>query len=169
MHNALAVLLSIFFFSTSSSIALSLPSSRDTLASRTTPPAPADKCSFTLWHKQLCTAATKANYIQINQLEDHNNDIIIDLAALRPVAARNSYSRISDTQVFAIEGLLDDKTLTIRSEDGHDEVMFDHDGVQFSSDVTKNGEEAWCVAGAWDSDSWECGSGSRVSQDHYFF
>jgi hypothetical protein len=161
MHNALAVLCSTVLVFTTCTSALSLPHFR--LSSKSTHPELANKCSFTIWHKQLCTGTTKTNYIQLNELEDHPNHITIDIAALRPVTARNSYAKISATQVFAVEGLLDSTDLTIRGEDGSDEVKFEHDGTSFYSDETKNAEDAWCTSGAWNNEDWQCGAGSRVS------
>jgi hypothetical protein len=160
MHNALAVLYSIFFLFSTWASALFLPQFRLALSKPTNLDL-ADKCSFTLWHKQLHTASTKKNYIQLNELQDHTNGIIIDIAALRPATSRNSYSRISAKQVFAIEGLLDNTNLTIRGEDGKNEVTCEHDGVSFSSDERKNSQDAWCVSGAWDNVV-ESGVGSRV-------
>lgn len=161
MQNALAVLFSIFVTFIASSTALYLPQFRFTPH---TPPNPnlANKCTFTLWHKQIHTMSTKMNYIQLNELQDHPNSITIDIAALRPVTARNSYSLISERQVYAIEGLLDNTNLTIRGEDGSDEVRCEHAGVRFSSDEGKNGRDAWCVSEAWDNDI-VSGVGSRVS------
>lgn len=161
MHNALAVLFSIFFLFISSSMALYLPQFRFTPH---TPPNPdlIDKCTFTLWHKQIQTNSARINYIQLNEMQDHPNSITIDIASLRPVAARNSYSHISERQVFAIEGLLDNTNLTIRGEDGSDEIRCEHDGVRFSSDENNNGRDAWCVSGAWNNDI-DSNLGSRVS------
>jgi hypothetical protein len=163
MHNALAVLFSIFFISISTATALYLPQFRFT------PHTPlnselVNKCTFTLWHKQIQTNSARINYIQLNELQDHSNSITIDIAALRPTAARNSYSLVSERQVFAIEGLLDNTNLTIRGEDGSDEIRCEHDGVSFSSDEKKNGREAWCVGEAWNNDI-SSSPGSRVSFD----
>jgi hypothetical protein len=161
MHNfnTLAVLLlSIFVFFTTCTAALFLPQFR----LLTTQPDLANKCSFNIYHKQLCpsTTSSKQNYIQINTLIDHANYITLNIAALRPVAARNSYVRISETQVFTIEGLLGNMNLTVRGEDRRDEVLFEHNGTTWLSNV---GSEAWCVPGAWDVEDWQCGAGSRVS------
>lgn len=163
MHNALAVLCStlFFFFSTSTS-ALFLPQFRLSTSEPTSSEA-ANKCTFNLWHKQLITADAKTNYIQLNDIKDNTNSIVIDIAALRPVTERNSYSRISAHQVFAVEGLLDNTNLTISGYDDVDQVTFAHDGIVFSSEESKNFENASCVAGAWDSVV--SGVGSRVSLD----
>jgi hypothetical protein len=160
MHNALAVLYSIFFLLNTCASALFLPQFR-LAPSKPNHSELANKCSFTLWHKQLHTASTKKNYIQLNELQDHTNGIIIDIAALRPATSRNSYSRISAKQVFAIEGLLDNTNLTIRGEDGKNEVRCEHAGMSFSSDERKNSLDAWCVSGAWDN-AVESSVGSRV-------
>lgn len=161
MHNTLVVLCSIFFFffSTSTS-ALFLPQFRLT-PSKSSEPQLADKCTFSLWHKQILTASAKKNYIQLNEIQDNTNHITIDIAALRPTAERNSYSRICAHQVFAVEGLLDNTNLTIRGYDDVDEVTLEHNGVGFSSDKTKDAKQAWCVAGAWDNEV-VSGVGSRV-------
>jgi hypothetical protein len=161
MHNlnTLVVMLSsVFFLFTACTSAFYLPQSRLPATQLDL----ANKCSFNVYHKQLCpsTTTSKQNYIQINTLIDHANHITIDIAALRPVAARNSYARLSATQVFAIEGLLGNTNLTVRGEDGSDEVLFEHDGTTWSSD---KGSEASCVSGAWDVEDWQCGAGSRVS------
>jgi hypothetical protein len=161
MHtfNTLAVMLSsVFFLFTVCTSALYLPQSH----LPATQSDLANKCSFNVYHKQLCPSktASKQNYIQINTLIDHANHITLDIAALRPVAARNSYNRISATQVFAIEGLPGNTNLTVRGEDGSDKVLFEHDGLSWSSDA---GSEASCVSGAWNVEDWQCGAGSRVS------
>ena len=170
MHNALAVL-SILFF-TSSTTALYFPQFRLTPSPspKAIHPEFTNKCTFTLWQKQLCTAGTKSNYIQLNEIQDNPNDITIDIAALRPASSRNSYTKISTKHVFAIEGLLDDKSLTIRGSNvDDDDVLFEHDGVWFTSDVYKNNNRAWCVAEAWDNEDWECGAGSRVRREQGFW
>jgi hypothetical protein len=123
-----------------------------------TPQELAKKCTFTLWHKQVLTA-TKTNYIQLNQIYDHTNSIVIDVVDFIPVTAHNSYSRISATQTFAVEGLLDSTNLTIKGEDGSDEVRCEHDGIWFSTGKSK--KEAWCIPEPWDNNMgiW---SGTRV-------
>jgi hypothetical protein len=160
MHNALAVLYSVLFLFGTWTSALFLPQIR-LAPSRPTNHKLANKCSFTLWHKQIHTLSTKYNFVQLNELQDHANSMIIDIAALRPLTARNSYNEISDKQVFAVEGLLDNTNLTIRGEDGKNEVMCEHDGVFFSSDERKNSRDAWCVSEAWNNII-ESGVGSRV-------
>lgn len=70
--------------------------------------------------------------------------------------------------MFAIEGLLDGRNLTVRGQDGSDEVRFESGGVGWSSSEegrSKGGdpeEEAWCVVGEWVGEIGE-GVGSRVS------
>ncbi|OAL05397.1 hypothetical protein IQ06DRAFT_265449 [Phaeosphaeriaceae sp. SRC1lsM3a] len=162
MHNALAVLYSIFFLLSTSISALSVPQFRFS-PYKPSDPALANKCTFSLWHKQIQTKSTKTNYIQLNELQDHANGIVIDIAALRPVAARNSYSLISERQVFAVEGLLDNTNLTIRGEDQSDEVRCEHNGVRFSSEERENSLEAYCKTGGWDT-TIESGVGSRERQ-----
>jgi hypothetical protein len=159
MHNMLAVIYSIYliFFSTCTT-ALFLPQFRFTPHTPSNP-ALANKCTFTLWHKQLHTPATKTNYIRLNELQDHTNGITIDVAALRHA---DGYSLISEKQVFAIEGLPDNTNLTIRGEDGSDIVRCEHDGVRFTSDERENGKDAWCDTGAWITEVGS-GVGSRVS------
>lgn len=161
MYNTLAVLFSVSFLLSTSTFALSVPQIRFS-PYKPSDPTLATKCTFSLWHKQLQTQDAKLNYIQLNELQDHANGISIDLAALRPVAARNSYSLISEHQVFAIEGLLDNTNLTIRGEDGSDEVRCEHDGVRFGSEEESNGDEAYCRSGEW-SNVLSTGLGSRVS------
>jgi hypothetical protein len=161
MNNALAVLFSIIFLLNTYTFALSIPQFRFT-PYKSSNPRLATKCTFSLWHKQLQTQDAKINYIQLNKLQDHTNGISIDLAALRPVAARNSYSLISEHQVFAVEGLLDNTNLTIRGEDGSDEVRCEHDGMRFGSEEERNGEEAYCTSGEWDN-TFSAGVGSRVN------
>ncbi|KAA8611967.1 hypothetical protein TUN199_01299 [Pyrenophora tritici-repentis] len=159
MHNALTALASVFFL-VSSTNALYFPrfrlSSTKALHHDLT-----NKCTFTLWHKQLCTASRKTNYIQIFEIEDHANNLTINIAELQPAVSRNSYTKISASDVFAIKGLLDDKSLAIgASQFNDDEVLFQNDEILFSS-ASKNSEEAWCVTGEWDIESWGCGEGSR--------
>ena len=127
----------------------------------------ADKCSFTLFHKQLMTAARpastsdgKINYVQVDSLEDHMNGITIDLASSRPRAERNSYVKVSATQIFEIDGLVDDTKLTIYGSDGEDALVFEYDGLKWATEggSKKLHPEAWCNTGSWA----ESGNGSRV-------
>jgi hypothetical protein len=105
------------------------------------------RCTVTLRHKQLTTLTARTNYVYLEQLQDHSNDITVDVQALIPVTIRNSYSKISAKQVFAVEGLLYDTNLTIRGEDNSDEVRIEHNGVWFSSD--KGNKDAWCSHENW--------------------
>jgi hypothetical protein len=73
--------------------------------------------------------------------------------------AYNSYCRILAKQAFAVEGLLDGTNLTIKGEDGNDEVRCENDGILFSTDKSKN--DAWCISGPWDNDI-EIWTGLRV-------
>lgn len=164
MHNALAVLLSTFFFASSTS-ALYFPQFRLSLTPKPVHHDVSDKCTFTIWQKQLCTSSKKTNYIQLNEIEDRTNDITIDIAALRPAASHNSYARISEDESFVVKGLLNDKSLVIGTSDRKDDnVVFEADGVWFTGDGSRNSEDAWCDAGAWDVEDWQCGMGSRVSE-----
>lgn len=164
MHNALVVIASIFFLAPSSS-AFHLPQFR---LSATPEPVHHDltnKCTFTLWHKQTCFASKKTNYVQMFEIKDHANNITIDVAALRPSASHNSYIKISPHDVFAVEGLLDDKSLIIADLPSEgDDIYFLNDDAIFSSDLELNSEEAWCVTSQWDNNFRECGKGSRVSR-----
>lgn len=72
---------------------------------------------------------------------------------MRPRAAFNSYSRISEKRVFAIEGLLDGKNLTVRGEDGSDLVVFESDGIMWSTE--QPARDAWCNVGRWDADVYD--------------
>ena len=134
----------------------------------TTPPAPLDnKCTFTLFHKQVLIATSSSsqgriNYIQVNTLIDHTNDIAMDIAAQRPQAEHNSYVKVSEQKVFAVQGLLDDASLTIRGSDGEDQLELESGAWKWST-VLATGEDdkvmAWCQAGEWAG----AGNGSRVS------
>jgi len=161
MHNALAVFASLIFL-TSSSTAFHIPQFH---LSPTPTPSHHDlsqKCTFTLHHKQTCFASKKTSYIQLNSIRDHANAITIDVAALRPAASHNSYVRISANDAFAVENLLDDRSLVVvGSSEDEDEVVFVNGGEVFGSEGG-NGE-AWCEEGEWDDECWECGMGSRVS------
>ncbi|KAF1847120.1 uncharacterized protein K460DRAFT_278615 [Cucurbitaria berberidis CBS 394.84] len=174
MHNALAILHSIFFIVSSTGARVVPPHQSPSLLSPTTLH---DKCTFTLWHKQLYNPSSRStssssssnapprskaiNYIQINTLTDHANGLIIDIAHLRPTAAFHSYSKISQNQVFAIEGLLDGTNMTVRAPDSSissssdDELRFESDGVSWTSAddhvEDKERREAWCEVGEWDS------------------
>jgi hypothetical protein len=112
-------------------------------------------CTFSLFHKQVHAV----NYIQVNTLVDHTNDIIIDLAHLRPPTEHNSYAKVSKKRVFAVEGLLGNTNLTIRGEDGSDRVRFESDGLRWSTEGGKEGS-AWCEVGEWDGEKGR----PRVSQ-----
>lgn len=164
MCNTLVVLISTLL---STSTALVLPAQIKPFppGSSAEPVNVQDKCTFTLWHKQVYRSSVKMNYIQINELVDHPNNLVIDIASYRPAAAHNSYNRVSERQVFAIEGLLDNRNLTIRGKDGSDVLTFEYDGLTGSSDpfVRNNGDDAICYAGPWDTEPWNTESTSRVS------
>jgi hypothetical protein len=56
--------------------------------------------------------------------------------------SQNSYTKISASDVFAIKGLLNDKSLAIRaSQFNDDKVLFQNNEILFSSS-SKNSEEA---------------------------
>lgn len=163
MHHALAVTASVLFFASSTS-ALYFPQFLLPSATKLNQHGLTGKCTFTVWHKQICPAAKKTNYIQINEIEDHANHITIDLADKRPASARNSYNMISPTRIFAIEGLLDDRRLMLTgSQNDEDEVLFEYGDMFFSSQGYKTDKQAFCATSAWDTEDWECGMGSRVS------
>ncbi|KAF2126586.1 hypothetical protein P153DRAFT_388620 [Dothidotthia symphoricarpi CBS 119687] len=120
-------------------------------------------CTFTLFHKQLCSSFTQTqkNYIQINTIYDHTNDITVDVALHRPKEAFNSYTEVSPKSVFAIEGLLDNTSLIVKGEDGKDEVTFEYAAWKWSSE-DRNGD-AWCDVSVWDA-RWEtCGDEGSVN------
>jgi len=164
MHSALVVFLSVLLYS-SMTAGLYLPQAWLSRSASASPTVPAkdvhDKCTFTVWHKQICRASIKHNYIQINELIDHPNDIVIDIASYRPTTARNSYSKVSSTQAFAIQGLLDNRNLTLYGENGSDLITFEYDGLRGSSDMEKISQAAYCDTGAWDIDAWNCDKNSR--------
>ncbi|KAH8725860.1 hypothetical protein GQ44DRAFT_726596 [Phaeosphaeriaceae sp. PMI808] len=161
MHNLQVVVSSILLFASSLTDALFLPQFRLYSSQKSLSASLADKCTFTVWHKQLCQDSTKSNYVQINEIQDHANNITIDVAALRPVTARNSYTKLSATQVFAIQGLLDNGNLTVRGENNDDDIKFEYNDVTFSSNPDANGKSAWCVSEAWNQKEWQCGRNSR--------
>ncbi|KAF1943766.1 hypothetical protein EJ02DRAFT_432926 [Clathrospora elynae] len=149
MHdNALAVWLPIFFLSFTSTARYLPPyPPHPSLSSRSVFSLD-DKCTFTLYHKQL----SKLNYIQLNTLRDHPNDLTIDLSQLRPRTEHNSYAKISGKQVFTVEGLLDNANLTIRGEDGSDVVEFKNGELSWTTERMAEGGEAWCDVGEWDNE-----------------
>lgn len=100
----------------------------------------------------MAEAAARLNYVQINTLVDHANTLTIDVARLRPSVAFNSYSRVSATQVFAIEGLLDGRNLTVWGEDGSDDVRFEYDGLSWDSREDHVVGDAGCEVGMWSGD-----------------
>jgi hypothetical protein len=100
-------------------------------------------CTFTLLQKQV----RDTNYVQINHLYDHTNDIAVNIASLRPSAAHNSYAKVSANDVFAIEGLLDYGNLTVWGADGRDEIAFESAGLIWTSE--KRVSKAGCDVGTW--------------------
>lgn len=110
------------------------------------------RCTFLLWQRQQ----ESTNYVQLNKILDHANDMTIDVALQRPTTAFNSYTRIDQSHELAVTGLLDDESLTISSA-GQGELIFDVGGVKWSSidayEGRRDGEEwkvAWCDASAWE-------------------
>lgn len=175
MHtNTFAILSSVLFLALSPCAARVVPPQPPRILPRddaqsllsTSATSLADKCTFTLFHKQLITAAKpksaskgKINYIQIDSLEDHTNGLTIDVASSRPRAERNSYTKISAKQVLTIAGLLDDTSLTIHGTDGDDALIFESDGVSWATEggSKRLTPDAWCNSGMWV----ESGRGSR--------
>ncbi|CAG5181404.1 uncharacterized protein ALTATR162_LOCUS9745 [Alternaria atra] len=175
MHtNTFAILSSVLFFASSPCTARVVPPQPPRILPRgdvqsllsTSDASLADKCTFTLFHKQLITATQsestskgKINYIQIDSLEDHTNGITIDVASSRPRTERNSYAKVSAKQVLTIAGLLDDTSLTIHGTDGEDALVFESDGVSWATEggSKRVRPDAWCDSGIWV----ESGKGSR--------
>jgi hypothetical protein len=120
------------------------PLSRRALNTPSPSPSIEHKCTFSLFHKQV----HNVNYIQLNTLVDHANDITIDLAQLRPRTEHNSYAKVSSKRVFTVEGLLDDANLTVRGEDGSGVLRFESVGLVWTSG--SSGKDAWCEAEEWD-------------------
>jgi hypothetical protein len=171
MHSALSVLLTLSL-SISSSTAYTIPTLQSPIpAKKAYTPSLGTSCTFTLFHKQLCPggtpASTKANYIQINTIHDHFNNMTIDIAALRPLAAHSSYVRVSEDRGLAIKNLRDGRHLTVKGSDESDDVAFEYAGVSWSTEEWKVSEGVGCMASAWsvESEQWACGLGSRVSYD----
>lgn len=105
-----------------------------------------DSCTFTLWHRQQ----SSVNYIQLNTILDHANDIRIDVAAQRAAAGFNSYTRLDEDHVFAVTGLLDDKNLTI-THLSEDELRFEIGEVKWSTQQSHG--RAGCNAWEWEGNS----------------
>ncbi|RMZ71183.1 hypothetical protein GMOD_00005701 [Pyrenophora seminiperda CCB06] len=170
MHtaNALAAISSLFLF-ISSTGARVIPTQPPPHVLRrgaaTTPALLDDKCTFILFQKQVLTATSsnsqgRINYIQVNNIIDHTNDIVIDVAAQRPQAEHNSYVKVNERSVFAVEGLLDGASLIIHGSDGEDELKLESGGWNWSTGLATSEDEktmAWCQAGEWA----EAGNGSR--------
>jgi len=85
----------------------------------------------------------------------------VDIAAQRPHAEHNSYVKVSQQRVFAVQGFLDDTSLTIRGNDGEDQLELESGAWKWSTVLAMSEDEkvmAWCQAGEWA----EAGNGSRV-------
>lgn len=113
-----------------------------------------NKCTFTLWHKQNFPASestpTSQNYVQINTLVDYANDVTIDVASLRSTVS-SGYRKVSQTQVFAIEGLPNGTNMTVWGTDGRDALKFESDGLVWMADGEAEGNKAWCDVGEWNA------------------
>lgn len=129
-----------------------------------------EKCTFTLWHKQLSSPQSasppsdtrRTNYIYLPRLTDHANNLVIDIAATKPAHAHNSYTRVSETQKFSVKGLLGDAALIISGRDGNDTLVFETQQLKWvaaSEGGVSKGAEAWCQVQEWV----ESGLANRVS------
>ena len=99
-------------------------------------------CTFTLLHRQQ----SSFNYIQLNEIVDHANEITIDVASQRPDTTFNSYTRLDSSHAFAVAGLLDEERMTITSN-GDDVLSFEVGEVRWDTAESRNGEG--CSAGEW--------------------
>ncbi|XP_014553127.1 hypothetical protein COCVIDRAFT_18924 [Bipolaris victoriae FI3] len=118
---------------------------------RATTPSPQDHCTFTLYHKQISSNPRK-NYIYLPTITDHANGLVIDIAATKPATERNSYTRLSATQKYAVKGLLGGEALTISGRDGGNGLGFEMGGLKWEADGKKErveGGEAGCQVGEW--------------------
>lgn len=72
---------------------------------------------------------------------------------------------MSATRVFAIEGLLDGRNLTVRGEEGRDALVFQSGGVEWRVEGEGRSAEgeAWCDVGEWDGEIGERKASARVS------
>jgi hypothetical protein len=121
-----------------------------------------EKCTFTLWHKQLSGSSPTKNYVYLPKLIDHTNNLVIDITAAKPAQEHNSYTRVSETQKYSIAGLLDDDALTISAHDGSDVLVFETQRLRWEAGAEKvvtEGAEAWCQVQEWV----ESGLANRVS------
>ncbi|KAF2848159.1 hypothetical protein T440DRAFT_455134 [Plenodomus tracheiphilus IPT5] len=128
-----------------------------------------EKCTFTLYHRRQSqppnrnqnqaspppptTTTSYQEYIHLPTLTDNPNTLTIDVTALRPRAAHNSYTRVSSTRRFVVDGLLGGRKLSINAVEGG-ELRFEVAGVVWGSDDVAAGggekeKEAWCLAGGW--------------------
>lgn len=123
-------------------------------------PFPESSCTFTLWHRQQASV----NYVQLNTIRDHSNDITVDVAAQRLATAFNSYVRLSDSHAFAVTGLLDKRNLTMMSLRG-DELAFKVGEAEWNTQSfwrrkDESGQWIRAACNAWD---WEGNAEARVS------
>ncbi|EMD87881.1 hypothetical protein COCC4DRAFT_142847 [Bipolaris maydis ATCC 48331] len=117
-----------------------------------TAPSTQEKCTFTLYHKQI-SSNPRQNYIYLSSLTDHANNIVIDIGATRPPQERNSYTRLSATQKYAVKGLLGGDALTISARDGEDELGFEMASSKWEvggeEEEVEEGGEAGCRVREW--------------------
>lgn len=116
--------------------------------SRPTTPIPDEKCTFALHQRQQ----SSITYIQLNTIQDHANNITIDIASQRPPGTFNSYIRLDEKTVFAVTGLLDDERLTITLT-GKDDLAFGIGREKWGSwdaHAVRERGSAWCEAKRWE-------------------
>jgi hypothetical protein len=113
---------------------------------------PDGSCTFTLWQRQQASV----DYIQLNTIRDHANNITVYVAAQRPATGLNSYTRLDDNHAFAVTGLLDRRNLTI-THIGDDELGFTIGQAKWSTrsfwrmqDDSGKWNRAACNAWAWE-------------------
>ena len=123
-----------------------------------------DTCSFTLRLRHHHHHSSPV-YIQLNTIQDHANNLTIDVASQRPRAAFNSYTRLDRDRAFAVAGLLDGQRLTITRQ-GDGELGFEVGEVRWSARWADGegggaGEfgKAWCEG--WEG---EGGAGREVCE-----
>lgn len=105
-----------------------------------------NSCTFTLWHRQQ----SSVNYIQLNTILDHANNIRIDVAAQRAATGFNSYTRLDEDHAFSVAGLLDDGNLTI-THVREDELRLEIGDVKWSTQQSHG--RAGCNAWEWEGNS----------------
>ncbi|KNG52477.1 hypothetical protein DDE82_006327 [Stemphylium lycopersici] len=132
-----------------------------------------NKCTFTLWHKQISSTTSQStpsaevkdrtNYIYLPILTDHTNSLTISITERKPLQEHNSYTHVSSTRAYSITGLLDDDALTISAREGDDALVFDMDDLRWVAggigEENVSEDEAWCQVGGWAE------SGSRGNRE----